>query len=203
MDYSYAYFYVPCLLSLIFCHITECMRIPWRNGGSDLILQRFPLPLQTFRCLDGQLIDVENVCDGYRHCLDDELWCSACSVGTKDGALSCEIDGQPTCVEAVQICDGRRHCDSGIDEHNCEKDKFVSTLARRKRMQQASKTRDLSIIEKKKSYEIPCHPNFNKYCWNGGNCFYIDNPKKRFCLCKTGFEGPRCMHLSPSDYSSY
>ncbi|XP_033115538.1 transmembrane protease serine 6-like [Anneissia japonica] len=203
MDYRYYAVCMSCLVSFICCHIVHGMRLPWRSGNSDIIIQQFPFSMQKFRCLDGSLIDLAKVCDGHRHCMDDELWCSACSVGTTDGAFSCEIGGESKCIAPKQICDGRRNCDSGIDEHNCEIQKFASTLARRKRMQKESKNKSLSIFKtpsSKKYNEKPCHND--NYCFHEGRCFYVGNPQNRFCLCKVGYEGSRCMHVAPSDYSS-
>lgn len=64
-----------------------------------------------FPCVEGYLIDREQVCDGRRDCTlsnDDERNCN--------GAFAC---GDGTSVSADAVCNGRNDCANGMDEAGC------------------------------------------------------------------------------------
>ena len=40
--------------------------------------------------------------------------------------------------------------------------------------------------------ESPCEKGYKKYCWNGGECFYLDDEGIVACNCTWLYERKRC-----------
>jgi hypothetical protein len=79
-----------------------------------------------YRCADGSLIGIEDVCDGRQECRDgeDEMGCANCASG-RDGAdcvtpvFHCLDPFGAEYSGSWILCDNTTHCADGSDEANC------------------------------------------------------------------------------------